>query len=227
MEARLRKLWGRFWMTFAGRSSSGRLACRIAGWAFPGYKGRHALARLGVAGYISPSALLSHSNLTLGERVFIGDGAILFSRGRETRVRIGDDVYVNRGCIIETGDGGSISIGNRTTIQPGCQFSCYKGSLIIGEDVQIAPKCAFYPYNHDVVADQLIKSQPLVTKGGILIEDDVWLGYGVVVLDGVKIGRGAVIGAGSVVTKELRARSIAAGVPARELGQRPCNIEYE
>lgn len=221
MALRLREHWGRFWMRFAGRSFSGRLASRIAGWAFPGYKGRHALARLGVTGYISPSALLSHSSLSLGEHVFIGDGVILFSKGRETGVRIGDDVYINRGCIIETGDGGSMSIGNRTTIQPGCQFSCYKGSLTIGEDVQIAPRCAFYPYNHAMAADQSIKSQPLVTKGGILIEDDVWLGYGVVVLDGVTIGRGAVIGAGSVVAKDIPAGAIAAGVPAREVGRRP------
>lgn len=220
MALRAREHWGRFWMRFVGRSFFGRLASRIAGWAYPGYKGRHRLARLGVAGYISPSALLSQSNLILGEHVFIGDGVILFSRGRDTRVRIGDDVYINRECIIETGDGGSLNIGSRTTIQPGCQFSCYKGSLTIGEDVQIAPRCAFYPYNHEMAAGESIKSQPLVTKGGILIEDDVWLGYGVVVLDGVTIGRGAVVGAGSVVTKDIPAGAIAAGAPARELGRR-------
>nr|WP_245969802.1 DapH/DapD/GlmU-related protein [Thiocapsa rosea] len=53
-----------------------------------------------------------------------------------------------------------------------------------------------------------------------MIEDDVWLGYGSVVLDGVTIGRGAVIGAGSVVTKDIPSGAIAAGAPAKELGRR-------
>jgi acetyltransferase-like isoleucine patch superfamily enzyme len=221
MFSRVRSKWGRFWMKFSGTDRTGRLSSWIAGLAYPGYKGRHVLARLGACGYISPTADLSQPNLTLGEHNFIGDGVIFFSRGPDTKVRIDDDVYINRGCIIETGDGGSLTIGSRTTIQPGCQFSCYKGSVTIGQDVQVAPRCAFYPYNHQMAAGRSIKSQPLVTKGGIVIEDDVWLGYGAVVLDGVKIGRGAVIGAGSVVTKDISAGAIAAGAPAKELGRRP------
>ena len=58
-------------------------------------------------------------------------------------------------------------------------------------------------------------SQPVWTKGGIIIGDDVWLGVGVNVLDGVRIGKGAVIGAGSVVTKDIPKGAIAAGVPAQ------------
>jgi acetyltransferase-like isoleucine patch superfamily enzyme len=54
----------------------------------------------------------------------------------------------------------------------------------------------------------------LQTKGDIVIEDDAWLGVGVVVLDGVRIGKGAVIGAGSVVTRDIPDNAIAVGVPA-------------
>ena len=53
-----------------------------------------------------------------------------------------------------------------------------------------------------------------MSKGPIIIEDEVWLGYGVMVLSGVRIGRGAVVGAGSVVTKDVPAGAIAVGVPA-------------
>lgn len=220
MISRLRYYWGGFWMRFSGQGFAGRLASRIAGWPYRAYKGRHALARLGAGGYISPRATLAHPNLTFGQNIFVGDGVILFSKGADSKVFIGDDVYINQNCIIETGYGGSLRIDDRTTIQPGCQFSCYRGPITIGKDVQVAPNCAFYPYNHQFVAGKPIKGQPLVTKGGIVIQDDVWLGYGVIVLDGVTIGQGAVIGAGSVVTKDIEAGFIAAGVPAKALSRR-------
>jgi acetyltransferase-like isoleucine patch superfamily enzyme len=54
-----------------------------------------------------------------------------------------------------------------------------------------------------------------VTKGGIRVGDDAWLGFGVVVLDGVSIGKGAVIGAGAVVTSDIPDNAIACGVPAK------------
>jgi acetyltransferase-like isoleucine patch superfamily enzyme len=71
-----------------------------------------------------------------------------------------------------------------------------------------------------MATDKPMNIQPLQTKGGITIDDDVWLGFGVVVLDGVRIGRGAVIGAGSVVTKDVPEGAIAAGIPARVIKMR-------
>jgi len=68
---------------------------------------------------------------------------------------------------------------------------------------------------HGIVAGKPIKKQPLQTKGGILIDDDALLSVGVIVLDGVRIGKGAVIGAGSVVTTNIPDNAVAVGVPAR------------
>jgi acetyltransferase-like isoleucine patch superfamily enzyme len=136
------------------------------------------------------------------------------------QVSLGDRVFIHQDSVIEVGMGGSVAIGPNTHIQPRCQISAYKGSVNIGSNVQIAPNCAFYPYSHGIAAGQSIQSQPLTTKGGIVIEDDVWLGFGVIVLDGVRIGSGAVIGAGAVVTHDVPTNAIAAGVPARVLGSR-------
>ena len=84
----------------------------------------------------------------------------------------------------------------------------------------MAPNCSFYPYNHGMAAGLPIRKQPLQSKGGIIIEDDAWLSVGVIVLDGVRIGSGAVVGAGAVVTKDLPPESISSGVPARVIRMR-------
>lgn len=212
--------WARFWMRFADTSRVGRVAMWLAGWFYPPYKARHALARMSHKGYISPCATLQHPGLSLGEHVFLGDGVTIFGRAAEEKIILGDEVFINRDTIIEAGHGGSLVIGDRTTIQPRCQFSAYKGEIHIGADVQIAPNCAFYPYNHGMSADVAMKNQPLISRGGIRIDDDVWLGYGVIVLDGVHIGRGAVIGAGSVVNQDIPADTIAVGTPARVVRNR-------
>jgi len=104
-----------------------------------------------------------------------------------------------------------------------CQLSAYVGTIRIGADVQIALNCAFYPYNHGMSLDKTMKEQPLFSQGGIDIGADVWLGVGVVVLDGVHIGQGAIIGAGSVVNKNIPAGVLAAGVPARIIKERENN----
>lgn len=135
-------------------------------------------------------------------------------------VSLGDGVHILRDTTIITGEGGSVTVGAGTYIQPRCQIMGIKGSVRIGSGVQIAPNCAFYPYNHGFAAGELIMKQPLTTKGDIVIEDDAWLGFGVIVLDGVRIGTGAVIGAGAVVTRDVPAEAIAFGVPARVVGMR-------
>jgi acetyltransferase-like isoleucine patch superfamily enzyme len=216
------RAWAQFWMRYSGLSRTGRLSTRLAGWLYPPYKGQYALAKMCTSGYVSPSACIYARNLTLGNHVFLGDGVTIFDRTGSPGASavIGDEVYINKGTIIELGKGGSLSIGDRTTIQPHCQFSAYTGTIQVGADVQIAPNCAFYPYGHGMAPDKLMNAQPLVSKGGIVVEDDVWLGYGVIVLDGVRIGKGAVIGAGSVVNQDVPSGAVAVGVPVRVVKSR-------
>lgn len=210
----LHKKWARFWLRYSGLSPWGRFATQIATFFSPPYKARTYMARLNSKGYISPEACIYHNNLYLGKNIFIGEGVTIYQLKGSGAVTIGDRSYLHRDTIIETGYGGKLTIKDDTHIQPRCQFSAYLGSIKIGSGVQIAPACAFYPYNHSFDPGLQIKEQSLQTKGGIFIDDNVWLGFGVIVLDGVNIGKGAVIGAGSVVNHNIPEGVVAAGVPA-------------
>ena len=207
-------------MYYAGLGPAGRLATRLASLVSPPYKGRSYLARLTHRSYVSPKASVFHSGLQLDGNAFIGDGVIIYEAKGGGTVKIGKGVHIHQDCIIETGHGGSLSIGEDTHIQPRCQFSAYSASIIVGNNVQIAPGCAFYPYDHGVLPGELICNQPLVSKGDIEIGDDVWLGFGAIILSGVSIGKGAVIGAGSIVTRNIPDGAIATGIPARILKMR-------
>jgi acetyltransferase-like isoleucine patch superfamily enzyme len=217
---KIQRKWARFWMKFAGIDRLGRIAALLSAWGLPPYYGRLPLSRLTKKGYISPHAVLCHHKLKLGNHIYIDDGVMVFQDKDGETVEIGDSVHIHRDTIIQTGAGGKLTIGNQSCIQPRCQFSAYKGSIAIGHRAEIAPACAFYPYDHGMAPGLSVIEQPISTKGGIILGDDVWLGYGVVVLDGVCIGKDAVIGAGSVVTKNIQAEAIAAGNPARVIKMR-------
>jgi acetyltransferase-like isoleucine patch superfamily enzyme len=216
----LTRRWTRFWMSFAGLNTSGRLATRLAAWFAPPHKARTRLAYMNQRGYIEPSATIYHSDLRLGVNCFIGDRVMIFQRENGGPVNLGDRVCIYRDTIMETGYGGSLIIGSNTGIHPRCQLNAYVGSIRIGRGVDIAPNCAFYPYDHGLAPDRPIREQPLKSKGDIIIEDDAWLGVGAIVLSGVRIGKGSVIGAGSVVTSEIPDGAIAVGSPAQVVKMR-------
>jgi len=212
--------WVRFWMRNAGLSNIGRIATRFATWFAPPHKASEPLARMNPKGYIAPSAVLFHSNLRLGANILIGDRVIIFQNKNGGQVEIGDRVRILRDTTIETGFGGSLSIGDETWIHPRGQINAYKSPIEIGCGVDIAPNCAFYSYDHGFAPDKSIREQPLETKGKIVIDDHAWLGVGVIVLSGVRIGKGAVIAAGSVVTQDIPDNTIAGGNPARIIKMR-------
>lgn len=212
---KIQRRWAKFWMRYAGLSLVGRLATWLATWFTPPYYGRRTLRRLNPQGYISPRATIHHTEFRINGQVFLGDDVVIYQDADGGPVTLGDRVHLFGDTYIQTGKGGSVTIEKNSHIQPRCQFSAYVSHIQIGRDVQIAPNCAFYPYDHGIAPDEPIMRQPLHTKGAIVIGDDVWLGYGVIVLSGVHIGDGAVVGAGSVVTDDVPAGAIAAGVPAR------------
>ncbi len=89
----------------------------------------------------------------------------------------------------------------------------------VGRDCMIGPHCYITDADHRKAAGRSIKSQPM-KKAPVIIEDEVWLGAHVVILPGVRIGKGAVVGAGSVVTHDIPSHAIAVGKPARVINVR-------
>jgi len=120
-----------------------------------------------------------------------------------------------------TGGSGDLVIGSRSVVNSGCVL--YTGNGIrIGNHVAIAANTTFAPVNH-AYRDRarLIAEQGfLPSRGGIVVEDDVWIGANCVLLDGTVLRRGSVIGAGSLVRGEVAAYSVHAGNPLVRIGER-------
>ena len=112
----------------------------------------------------------------------------------------------------------NITIGDRVFIGRSCDFVC-STNIVIGNDCFIASNTTLNDTGHEYSKHTVIKKQPLTT-GKIIIEDDVWIGTSCVILQGVTIGKGAVVGAGSVVNKNIPSYEVWAGVPARFIKNR-------
>jgi acetyltransferase-like isoleucine patch superfamily enzyme len=137
--------------------------------------------------------------IAVGARTVIDAFVKIKPAGGMGDVVIGADCAINSGTVIYSGNG-----------------------VTIGDAVAIAANCTLAPTNH-AVADttRRIRDQGFQpSKGGIVIEEDAWLGANVVVLDGAVIRKGAVIAAGSVVRGEVPAYEIHAGTPTRRIGVR-------
>lgn len=154
-------------------------------------------ARISQLADIEPS--VRGTLIQIGARTMVDSFVKIKPAGGRGEVVIGEDCAINSGTVIYTGNG-----------------------VRIGDGVAIAANCTLAPTNHAVAdRDTPIRLQGFQpSKGGIVIEDDVWLGAGVVVLDGAVIRRGAVIGAGAVVRGEIPPYAIMAGSPLRQIGAR-------
>ena len=212
--------WIRFWMRFAGQSPLGRLATRLAVIPAHPHKSRVYLASMNPQGFISPRAIIHHRQLHLGKNIFMDDRVVIFQRETGGSIHLSDQVYLYRDTILETGEGGSIEIGKEASIHPRCQINAYHSAIKIGKGVMLAPNCALYSYDHGIAPDKPIREQSLESKGPIIIGEEAWLSFGVIVLSGVRICDGAVIAAGSVVTHDIPNSAIAAGNPARIIKMR-------
>lgn len=125
----------------------------------------------------------------------------------------GDNVTISRGVMIRPssyygGDfGKGLVMGKNSSIGPHGYIGC-SGKIVIGENVMFGPKCSLFAENHVFEdSDETIKSQGVAQKG-ITIEDDCWIGSNCIILDGVTIGKGSVIGAGSLITKDVPPKSV-------------------
>lgn len=114
----------------------------------------------------------------------------------------------------------NIEIGNNVAINAETYLVASNSKIIIGNNVLIAPRCVLQSQNHRYKnKNELIRNQGTESKE-IIIEDDVWLGTNCIVLPGVRIAKGSVVGAGSIVTKNTDPYSVNVGVPARKISKR-------
>lgn len=163
-----------------------------------------------------PMPILSHPNARISPLADM-----------EESVR-GTNYFIGAGTTIDSfvkfkpaGGSGDIIIGERVTINSGCVL--YSGNgITIGNDVAIAANCVFAPVSHEYSdRGRLIRDQRFrPSRNGIVIESDVWIGAGAVLLDGALVREGAVIGAMSLVRGEVAAYSVSGGNPLKVLGWR-------
>ncbi len=150
--------------------------------------------------------LLGADSIEVGDNVKILRDVRLNAKYANSRLRLGNNVCLEKGVDIHiAGDDCLIEIGDESFLGP---YVCMAGpgNIKIGKQVLIASHTGIYANNH---------REYELSREGIVIEDNCWLGSGVRVLDGVTIKKGCVIGAGAVVTKDIPAFSVAVGVPAK------------
>ena len=170
---------------------------------------------------IHPSAEIRGfaENVKLGNNVYVDAHAVIECRDRETTVEIGDNSVVKSSAMILAYGNAKVRIGSFCGVNP---FTVLYGlgDLNIGNYVRIATHCVVIPANHIFDDPDVPITGQGLTKLGIVIEDDVWVGAGARILDGCVIGKGSVIGAGTVLTKSVAPWSIVVGVPGRVVGSR-------
>ncbi|MCC6873740.1 MAG: acyltransferase [Sandaracinaceae bacterium] len=152
-----------------------------------------------------------------GEGCVFEEGALVF---HPENVHLGRDVYVGHYAILKAWHRAELRIGDGTWIGQQC-FLHSAGGLTIGANVGVGPGVKVITSSHaEAGRGTPILHAPL-TFAAVVVEDDADLGVGAIILPGVRIGRGAQVGAGAVVTHDVPAYAVVAGNPARILRERP------
>ena len=132
--------------------------------------------------------------------------------------RAGKNINIEKGVYF--GDGSQVDVGDNTKI--GLDFEVLGPAIFtLGKNVMIGPDVLFITINHRFDRTDIpVKEQGHQSPEGIVVEDDVWIGARVIVLPGVRIGTGAIVGVGAVVTKDVPAFTIVGGNPAKVIRNR-------
>lgn len=130
-----------------------------------------------------------------------------------SRVDIGEHCRLGRGVFIETQGSGHIELGSHVRVNSGCHIVSH-GNISIGDHCLIGELVSIRDANHGSNENQLMRLQSCQVAP-ITIGNDVWIGRGSIILKGVEVGSGAIIGANSVVTKNVSSGAVVAGNPAK------------
>lgn len=153
---------------------------------------------------------------------FVSKWADIEDSVKGSRIVIGAGSYIDSFVKIKAAGGaGDVIIGEQTFINSGCVLYIGNG-ISVGNNVSIAANCVLAPTNHEFSSATVLHQRQgfRPSKGGIRLEDDVWVGAGTVILDGAMIGRGAVVGAQSLVRSVCEPFGIYGGNPLQLIGRR-------
>jgi len=174
--------------------------------------------------FIGSNVKIKHAYLiSVGKNLIIEDNVFINALSYDG-ISIKDNVSIARNCtLIGTGiisqKGKGISIGNNTGINAGAYLGG-QGGIEIGDNVIIGPGVQVFSENHNFSDLNINIKDQGVSRDGVVIQNDCWIGAGAIILAGVTIGSGCVIAAGSVVTRSVANDSVVAGVPGKILKSR-------
>jgi acetyltransferase-like isoleucine patch superfamily enzyme len=163
-------------------------------------------------------------NLQVGYNTIIEDGAEINCLSQQG-IKLGNRVTIGKYAIIRPSNiyggpiGEGLTMGDNSNIGPYNYIGC-SGKITIGNNVMLAPRVSVYAENHVFDHPELLIRDQGVEKKEVIIEDDCWIAANSIILAGVTIGQGSVVAAGSVVTENVPAYSVVAGVPAKFIKSR-------
>ncbi len=164
--------------------------------------------------FMGRKAVISHKkNIIMGKKNRIEHHAEIQGLAQKkmvfgNNISIGPYTMIRPTSYYGSGElGVGITIGDNSSIGPYSYIGC-SGEIVIGKNVMLGPRVSLFAENH-VFNNSLmdIKTQGVIQKG-IIIEDNCWIGSGVIILDGVRIGTGSIIGAGSLINKDVPSNSV-------------------
>ena len=188
---------------------------------------RKRLGHFGPGSSINPGAHIEYpARVRLGSDCQISRNALLRGNSEcETAITIGNAVSIKENVLINSNKG-NIDIGNDCWVGP-YSLIYGNGDVAIGNHVMIASHCAINTVSHHADRLDIPMNKQDIYTAPVTIEDDVWIGIGAVILQGVRIGTGSIVGAGAVVTRDVEAGTVVAGVPARVIRHREVQEHYE
>jgi acetyltransferase-like isoleucine patch superfamily enzyme len=179
-------------------------------------------------GMLTPSyavllARLAYLKLRFGKRLqtdgvcFVCPGVKL-EIGRRATLRIGRWAWIGHGCKIRVHEG-EVAIGAKTVIGQECTISAFQ-HVSIGRECILADRVMLIDFDHGVTeVERPIRLQGIY-KRDVRVSHNVWIGYGACVLRGVSVGENAIVGTSAVLTADVPANAVVAGVPARVIRMR-------
>jgi len=191
----------------------------IAGTVLRGYLYRMILGGVGSKCLIEKNIrFFNPARLVIRARVFLGENGLFDVGASADKITIGSDSHIARSVTIRT-QFGNVEIGEKVNIGANSFIYGY-GDIEIGDNTLIANQVEIIGGDHtfeDVTVPMRFQGR---SPSRIVIGEDVWIGTHAIIVGGVTIGKGAVIGAGSVVNRDIPEYAIAAGVPARVVKSR-------